>query len=823
MAKITTTKTHTSGIALGGIGSGSVELLPDGEFHYWQIANPPRLTRISFDKKVDDGEGSTGALSFWVRAKNENSKPVIRKLGMKTDADDFTYRMFAWNKPIERIDFDGRFPLCDLDYIDEGLPCKVSLRAVSPFVPHNSDISATPGFYLDFTVENPTDENLEISLLGALEPNFANKKECCKNSLIKMDNGFGVHIQPEKKSKSASCGDVCLSINSDGENTYITADNFRFLKEYVGNSDFGVTQESFLFDFRGFGSLPNSEIGVKPTTLPLNLNLLTNEKLDSLCEEYSKYPFAISLLKRIQYYTPNFPSSRDEKIAFLKCCRKQMWRMGKDFGSCALCSKMTLAPNEKKNVRFILTWYFPNHFSKKGKKLGHYYENLYKNSLEANKFLTDNYDSVYNSAVNFADLLYNTNLPSVYPDAWSSNLSQLVKSSCYLKNGKFGLWEGLGYCGFHTTDITYHASFGLINLFPDLQKKQMKMGAEFQRKDGRVHHLFKPDFEHVDNSFDRVDMNMQFVLMVLRDYLFTGDKDYLVSLWDNVKRAMDSIEKLDTDGDGLPDYDTKRNTYDSWNFSGTSAYISILWLAALKSAVIIAEKTNDQNRAEYWNAILEKGKVSLEEKLWNGEYYNLWRNETETDESLMSDQLDGEWFLRMMGVEGNLSDDRIREVMKFIFEKNFDGEAGLINAACHGNRKTTIHTYKNCQAGAVWTGIGYAFSALALSVGLREIADAEINSIHNNQMRFGAFWDHWECGHHYTRPMSSWTTLHASLGLSVDYANKKLTLNRINKNITLPLCLPGVLATVSFNDGKLNIECFKGNLNDWEITLAQNN
>ena len=129
----------------------------------------------------------------------------------------------------------------------------------------------------------------------------------------------------------------------------------------------------------------------------------------------------------------------------------------------------------------------------------------------------------------------------------------------------------------------------------------------------------------------------------------------------------------------------------------------------------------------------------------------------------MSDQLDGEWFLRMMGNEGNLSDNRIRDVLQFIFQKNFDSEAGLINAACHDNRKTTIHTYKNCQAGAVWTGIGYAFSALALSVGLRDIADTEIKSIHNNQMRLGSFWDHWECGHHYTRPMSSWTTLHAAL------------------------------------------------------------
>ena len=66
MAKITSTKTHTSGIALGGIGSGSVELFPDGEFHYWLVANQPRITTSCCESKVDDGEGSAGALSFWV-------------------------------------------------------------------------------------------------------------------------------------------------------------------------------------------------------------------------------------------------------------------------------------------------------------------------------------------------------------------------------------------------------------------------------------------------------------------------------------------------------------------------------------------------------------------------------------------------------------------------------------------------------------------------------------------------------------------------------------------------------------------------------------
>ena len=36
------------------------------------------------------------------------------------------------------------------------------------------------------------------------------------------------------------------------------------------------------------------------------------------------------------------------------------------------------------------------------------------------------------------------------------------------------------------------------------------------------------------------------------------------------------------------------------------------------------------------------------------------------------------------------------------------------------------------------------------------------------------FWDHWECGHHYTRPMSSWSTLIAASGMKVDYENKTI-------------------------------------------------
>lgn len=819
MAKIITTKNHSSGIPLGGIGAGSVELFPDGEFHSWLIANQPRITKVCFEDKADDGESSTGALSFYVREKKENGKPVIRKLGMKTDADDFTYRMFSWNKPVEEIEFDGRFPEATLNYIDRALSCKLSLKAVSPFVPHNSDISSTPGFYMDFTVENPTDSELDISLLGTLVPDMANKTEGNKNSLHKTDDNVFIHIEPAEASDAPSCGNLCLSVGGDGEKSYITGDYFRFIREYIAcsDTDLGVTQESVLFGFREKGRLPNAEIGICPERIPENPTALSDEELDNLFREYEKYAFSQSMLSRIRYIKPDFPASREEKIKFFGCDEDK--RRGDDFGACALCSEITLKPHEKKNIRFILTWYFPKLFADDGERIGHYYENLYESSLEANRFLSDNYDSIFNKAADFSELIYSVSLPEIYPDAWSSNLSQIIKDSVYLKNGNFGLWEGLGYCGLHTTDITYHASFSLICLFPELQKKQMKMGAEFQREDGRVHHCFKPDMKCSDGGFDRVDINMQFVLMVLRDYLFTGDRDYLLSLWDNVKRAMASSELLDTDGDGLPDYGTKRNTYDAWNFSGTPVYISVLWLAALKAGIIMADRVGDMEYAVKWKNILEKGKKALEERLWNGEYYNLWRNNEETDESLMTDQLDGEWFLRMTGIPGNIPDERVRKVLEFIFRNNFDPEQGLLNATVPEGKKTTVDTYNNCQTIAVWTGISYAFSALAMSVGASAISDTVISSVHNNQLRFGAFWDHWECGHHYTRPMSSWSLLNAVSGMSVDCENKKLSFKPVNKNISFPLCLPDILAKVTFTDGKCDIKCISGDINGWNISV----
>jgi uncharacterized protein (DUF608 family) len=748
---------------------------------------------------------------------------VVRKLGMRTEPDDFTYRLFPWNKPVEMIRFDGRFPVCALQYEDAALPCTLTGRAVAPFVPHRTDVAATPGFYMDFEIENTENVPLTASLLGTLVPEFCNDGGC-RNTLSKNADNAAVTMRPLQKTDAPDCGEVCFSIGGDGEKSFITGEYRRFIREYIFDDDaFGVSQESVLFGFRETGRLPNSETGTPPPDVPENTEALSDEEIAALFDAYAKYPFAASVLQRIRDMRPAFSENRAEQASFLTAMRTQdrLHPEPEEFGAAALCSTVRLAPGEKKTVRFILTWFFPNHFTADGRRLGHFYENLFDGAADANAFLRDHRAEVFDKAAAFSRLLYETDLPEVYPDCWSGHLNTIVKSSWYLKDGKFGLWEGQGFCGFHTTDITYHASFGLLALFPDLQLGQMRMGAAFQREDGRVHHCFSPDLSHVNNGFDRVDMNNQFVLMVLRDYLYTGDADYLKDMWLHVIRAMDSIGELDSDGDGLPDRDTKRNTYDAWNFSGTPVYISILRLAALKAAAHIADEMRDAEHAETWRCLLEKGLASLEKRLWNEEYYDLWLSETEKDESLMTDQLDGEWFLRAAGIGGNLCDARIRAVMRVILDRNFDPDSGLINATCPEGRHTTFFTYKNCQTEAVWTGVGYAMAALCMSVGMRDDADSLVTAIHNNQARFGALWDHWECGHHYSRPLSSWTTLNAALGLQIDAARRILRLRPVAEDLTLPLCFPGVLGTAEIKNGKANIRLAEGSLDGWTVLTGE--
>ena len=787
MATITTKMPHQSGIPLGGLGTGTVEIRPDGCLHEWQIFNLGKWAPRQ--PEVCDATGPdvpTDALTFFVRSARRGAAPVVRRLSLDPAHHDLYH--LSWLKSVNRIKFDGRFPVARLEYKDDGLPVEVSARFFSPFVPHDAQTSGTPGFYAAFTVSNPTDKSIDVSLLGTLKNPLAWCAADRKLTNRVTHSGDTTRLTMRTKARGAceaTVGSLCLSVTG-GEASWLAGGFDWFMRgRRIGRGPFRNIHLSLLHDFRTRGRLPGLEGDHSPAGLlresekEIAAMSLTRKK--ALARELRKFGFADCMWNAVNAAGKSLLKTKKGLTDFLLAARCALDfytgedRTGQTWGAGALCSSLTLAPHEKREVIFALGWFFPNHYSKKGPVLGHMYEHWFKNAEQVGRFLVKNYPRISRKVSAFANQLYDTTLDVKLADAWAGQLTTLAKCTWWTKAGDFAVWEGLGCCGFHTTDITYQGSFNILALFPELQKRQMEMGARFQRDDGRVHHLFTPDLSSVDRGFDRVDMNQQFVLLVCRDYLWTNDEAYLKRMWPHVVRAMDNTALLDRDGDGLLDHDTRRNTYDAWDFRGAPAYINSLWLSALLAATRIAQDLGKRARAAKWRNTLKKAARSFEKKLWNGEYYSLWVDGRARDECCMTDQVSGEWFSQLSGLGHVLPRKRILATLEAVMKHNFHKEDGLLNATYPRGAKRQVTTYRNMQAQSPWTGIEYAMASMLFEFGLYAKAQVVVNNVHERYLRAGAFWDHIECGHHYYRAMSSWALLLSATGFKIDVPRRIVT------------------------------------------------
>ncbi len=825
---------HDSGIPLGGIGTGTVEINPDGYLGDWQIFNvgkwAPRQPRRY--RKEDPKLGPDG-FSFVLRVKEDGSQPMLRSLGMRTDQHDL-YSL-AWLKSVQAIEYEGKFPVARLKYIDEALPVKLEARFFSPFIPHDARTSGTPGFYVLFTVTNTSNVPIEASLLGILENPLAwdARDRELQNTITQEKNATILTMRTACESCCPpTAGSLTLSVTG-GEASWIANDYKQYLYGYgVRSRDFHGYDSAF-FDFRASGKLP-----CLGTNQPCPSHLFRHVPSDVrhqqvLLEKLKNYAFSHDLLLRYQEVNAHFSETEEGLHGFLQSITARLNRLAgwtrtqSTWGAGALCSSLKLQPGETRTIQFVLTWFFPNHYSKTGAKLGHMYENWFHDAEDVNKFLINNGQEFTQNVQQFANVLHDTTLDPELADAWGAQLTTLVKCTWWIKDGHFGVWEGLGCCGFHTTDITYQGSFNILALFPELQKSQMLMGASFQRKDGRVHHFFTPDLNHVDHGFDRVDMNPQFVLLVCRDFLWTGDKQYLQDLWINVVMAMSNSELLDNDGDGLPDHDTRRNTYDAWNFFGTPSYIASLWLAALRAAIHMAEALDDTANAQKWRGLLARGIESFDKKLWNGEYYSLWvdAQQQKRDEICMTDQLSGEWFAHLIGLGHNLPRERILNALQSVYKYNFNVEQGLLNATYPPGHAPLFPTHHNIQALAPWTGVEYAIASMMLDVGMVTEGTNVVKAIHDRYLRAGRFWSHVECGDHYYRAMSSWAILLAATGFKVDLTNGRVQFAPIpfKEEFRAPWFASTGWGTFTQIGHRVEITCLGGSLPVRELTLTVSN
>jgi uncharacterized protein (DUF608 family) len=808
-----------SGAPLGGIGTGFVEIRADGCFHEWQIFNSGPWAQDARSTTAPPAAGPQ-YLRFLLRARKASEATAqMRRLYLRSDENDLYTLPFV--QDVESIDYSAWFPMTSLGYNDPTLPVRASAQVFSPFIPGLARDSGTPGFHVVYTLENTCDEPVEVSLAGFLDNPLASAlpERRLTNSLSQEDGVTGIHLETAAQTDFPSgIGSMCFSVTG-GEHSYISGTfqqyampgPCRWQTPRVNYMLLNVLQEFF-----ATGRLPNANAKTDPSIgLPslAQIDALSTAEVQRKIKELG----SDALLARVFADARSANANGIEDRELLKEVSKNL-TAEKDnrrltWGTGALASTVKLAPGQKVEIRFTLSWFFPHHLAVDGPEMGHMYANWYRDAAGVNRYLCDNYKQHRAATEQFAATLADTPLGDAMAFSWSSQLSTMLFNTWWVKDGGYAIWEGLGCCGLSTTDVDYQGSFPVIALFPELKLSQMKRIIAQQNILGQVPHNYSGSFEQIDvPGFARVDMNPQFVMMVCRDYLWTGDKAYLEFMWPYLVKAMAFTESLDSDGDGLPDRDTGFQTYDQWRMQGAPSYIASLWIGALRAAVRIAKEAGKAGDEKRWAGLLERASATFDRLLFNGDYFSLWADGKQRDELCMTDQVSGEWFTHLIGLPTTTSAKNLDQSIDSIFKNNFNPEFGLHNATAP-RRGAGLLALNNLQAGGLWSGIEFAFASLLMDHGRFAEGVEIVEAIHRRYLRAGQPFNHVECGGHYSRAMSSWATMLAATGFKPDAANKSLAvIPTVPGDFRAPWVTASGFGSISRNGQTLSIHCACGKL-----------
>jgi non-lysosomal glucosylceramidase len=232
------------------------------------------------------------------------------------------------------------------------------------------------------------------------------------------------------------------------------------------------------------------------------------------------------------------------------------------------------------------------------------------------------------------------------------------------------------------------------------------------------------------------DLNPKFPLRGLRAHAAAGgkDDDLLKRLFRASVLALDTLERRFADpashlprNEGIPD-----QTYDTWRMKGETAYVGMLWLAALKAAAAMGEDCAARGMdaldgvpvrdiAAKYRAWFEAGRSALQ-KLWN-EKVGCFNIDAETDD-IMTDQLFGVWYAAMLGLEDDdarrvIPRAQLRRALGTIYEKNVLGYGGGLLGAVNGRTASGGQLFSQ-QGDEVWVGTAYAFASNLILNGMRD-------------------------------------------------------------------------------------------------------
>ncbi|MBI5725859.1 MAG: hypothetical protein HZA50_18005 [Planctomycetes bacterium] len=731
-----------SGLAIGGLGTGSIELRKDGCFYNWNIFNNhpfgtgPELagpdrgpsTYREAQKFLEDS-----ILFFLVRYEVKGQNPRIKLLqvehGHYVAALDSQIYSYPWLSGMDRIDYEASFPFSRLVFTDEDMPFDVHMEAFSPFIPHDVKNSSLPAACFRFRIVSKTSEPVKVMLACSLRNGVGYDvlDKIFTTEILKKDYGRVVQMSCDEMDKAHDSWGTLAMASLSKDSTHYTGWEARH---------------------------PYYEILIHESELP---------DMDDTAGR-------------------NCKDAKTGKI-------RAMARLWSTLGRSATLKGRGIELEHT----FLIGWHFPNLYAatdaqeRSGGQVqrrleGHYYATTFDSAAKVVDYVAKNLDGLEGRTRAFHEAFFDSSAAPAVLNQVNGQLNTFITSAWLTKDMNFGVMEGLlprEHRGpLATIDVSIYGEVMVEALFPELHKSMIRAHVRLANKEtGSICHGIGYDFTTHDvreGRTDRLDLPSQFVIMALRGYFWTGDRKYLAEVWPTVKAALEYVLRdRDHNKDLLPDMEGIMCTYDNFPMYGVAAYVSSLWLAALAHAAEAADAAGDAEAGKRYCEILQKAKPVFQEKLWNGRYYDLWNDEGGKhggrDSACLTDQIIGQWTTHLAGLGGLLPNKEIRTALKNIMALSFR-DYGLIN--CRWPNEGWLHDFGKDiwvdQGNMCWTGVEFAFASFLIYEGLLKEAMAVIENIDRRYGKAGLYFDHQEFGGHYFRAMSAWSIINALAGLSVN-------------------------------------------------------
>jgi non-lysosomal glucosylceramidase len=697
---------YWQGAPVGGIGAGTFSRTYAGNFSRWHLKTGVHKYQTLF------------ANQFAMYQRAEGSDAVAQVLTTDHPSNGYL-SSWKWDYPVGAGDYYSLYPKSWYAYRWDKFPAHVVLEQLSPVLPNNYRETSYPVAVYRWHAENSTNRTVQVSVLLSW------------TNMIGWSRGF----------------------SRDFSEHLSEGDSNRFMKE----SRDGATLKGIVFDRHRLGSP------------------VTDEWDGQMAIATQESPGV-----EVSYQTTYLPDSDGAEVwapfskeGKLANSDRQWVSSGENLAG-AIAVRFTLKPGEKRVVPMVISWDLPVVEFGSGRKWYRHY--------------TDFYGTSGNNAWQIAaDALTNATKWSDAIDAWQAPYVQdeskplwyrgELFNELYIladggslwgrpmepaknKQSTFGFLECFDYSFYNTLDVLFYGSMPLVDFWPDLDKQVMRQFADTvpteisdqymwvwkseqtgktqfrtRKIKGAVpHDLGVPtedpfvqinQFSWQDTNGWK-DLNPKFVLMVYRDFVFTGRKDlaFLQYTWPAVRDAMKYIEQFDRNGDGIPENDGYPDqTYDEWVVRGESAYCGSLWLAALRAAEEMSRTLGDAKTAAKYHEMFVRGQASYVKKLWNGDYF-LYDTDSEYKDNIQAEQLAGQWYANMTGLGNLVPPEMQRKALKKVFDFNVmkfnHGEMGAVSGmAANG---TVIQLRHNQQVGEVWAGATFSVAALMLSDGMKEEA-----------------------------------------------------------------------------------------------------